>query len=42
MRVVGFAGSLRKRSYNRALLRAAAQLAPGNMRIDVFDLEPIP
>jgi len=40
--VIGFAGSLRRASYNKALLQAAVELAPENMRIEVFDLEGIP
>ena len=40
--VLGFAGSLRKASYNRAALRAAVQLAPPGVRIETFDLAPIP
>ena len=35
--VLGIAGSLRKNSYNRALLRAAQELAPGDMKIRIFD-----
>jgi Predicted flavoprotein len=42
LRVLGFAGSLRKGSYNRALLRAAQDLAPDEMRIDIVDLAEIP
>ena len=42
LRVVGMAGSLRRRSFNRALLRAAQELAPETLQIDVFDLAPIP
>jgi chromate reductase len=42
MRVLGIAGSLRKASFNRALLRAAQELAPKEMDITVFDLAPIP
>lgn len=42
MNVLGFAGSLREGSFNRALLRAAAELAPEEMRIETFDLAPIP
>ncbi|MDT0631166.1 NAD(P)H-dependent oxidoreductase [Rubrivirga sp. S365] len=41
-RVLGFAGSLRTGSYNRALLRAAQELAPEDMTIDVFDLRGVP
>lgn len=40
--VLGFAGSLREGSYNRALLRAAVELSPPPMRIRVFDLDEIP
>ena len=40
--VLGFAGSLRKDSYNKAILRAAVELAPKKMLIEVFDLEGIP
>ncbi|HVF61633.1 MAG TPA: NADPH-dependent FMN reductase [Thermoanaerobaculia bacterium] len=35
--VCGIAGSLRRRSYNSALLRAAQELAPARMEIRVFD-----
>jgi chromate reductase len=42
MHVLGIAGSLRKASFNRALLRAAQELAPKEMEITVFDLAPIP
>ena len=35
--VCGIAGSLRRNSYNRALLRAAQELAPAGMEIRVFD-----
>jgi chromate reductase len=40
--VVGFAGSLRGRSYNRALLRAAAELAPPGIHIVIHELDEIP
>jgi len=40
--ILGFAGSLRKGSYNKALLREAAKLAPRNVEIELFDLEGIP
>lgn len=40
--ILGFAGSLRKGSYNRALLRAATELAPEKVKIEIFDLEGIP
>jgi len=42
MRILAFAGSLRKGSYNRALLHAAQEVAPAGMTIEVFDLEGIP
>ncbi len=35
--VCGIAGSLREASYNRALLRAAQELAPAGMAIRIFD-----
>lgn len=40
--VVGFAGSLRRASYNAALLRAAAELAAPTLHVVVHDLSPIP
>jgi|1185.fasta_scaffold383531_1 chromate reductase len=40
--VVGFAGSLRRASYNRALLRAAAELAAPPLHVVIHDLSPIP
>ena len=40
--VVGFAGSLRRGSYNRALLRAAAELAPQTLHITIHELDSIP
>jgi chromate reductase len=40
--VVGFAGSLREQSYNRALLRAAKELAPQALSIDIHDLREVP
>jgi len=40
--VLGFSGSLRKASYNAALLRAAAELLPEKMSLEIFDLSPIP
>jgi len=42
MKVLGIAGSLRAASFNRALLRAAQELAPPGMEIGTFDLAPIP
>jgi len=40
--VVGFAGSLRRGSYNRALLRAATELAPSTLHIVIQELDGIP
>lgn len=40
--VLGIAGSLRASSYNRALLRAAQELAPAGVELTEFDLRPIP
>ena len=37
MRACGIAGSLRKESFNRALLRAAVALAPPSLEIVIFD-----
>lgn len=42
VKVLAFAGSLRKGSYNKALLRAALEVKPEDMTIEVFDLEGIP
>lgn len=40
--VLGFAGSLRKNSYNKSLLRAAMELVPKDAKLEIFDLEGIP
>lgn len=40
--ILGFAGSLRKGSYNKALLRAALELLPEDAELEIFDLEGIP
>ena len=40
--ILGFAGSLRKDSYNRSLLRAALELVPKDARLEIFDLDGIP
>jgi chromate reductase, NAD(P)H dehydrogenase (quinone) len=42
VRVLGFAGSLRRGSYNRMLLRNAVELAPDNIELEVFELDGIP
>ncbi len=38
----GFAGSLRRGSYNRGLLRAAVELAPEGVELETFELDAIP
>lgn len=40
--IFGFAGSLRKGSYNKLLLKACFDLLPENARLETFDLEGIP
>lgn len=42
IKVLGIAGSLRKESYNRSTLRAAVELAPEGVEIEVFELDGIP
>jgi chromate reductase len=42
LKILGFAGSLRVGSYNKALLRAAANLLPENATLEIFDLDGIP
>lgn len=42
IKVLGLAGSLRQGSYNKALLKAAKELEPENMDIEIFDLAPLP
>lgn len=42
LRVVGIAGSLRRASYNKALLRAAQELAPERLRIEIHEIAEIP
>jgi chromate reductase len=41
-RVLGISGSLRKGSFNTALLRAAIALAPATMKIETADIASIP
>jgi len=40
--VIGISGSLRKGSYNTGLLRAAVELAPEDLQLQIFDLSNIP
>jgi chromate reductase len=42
IQIVGLAGSLRRASYNRGLIRAAAELAPEGIVVDVLDLADLP
>ena len=42
MRVLGIAGSLRNASYNRGLLRAAQELAPDGMELELYDIRDLP
>lgn len=37
IKILGMAGSLRKGSYNRAILQAATELVPENSQLEVFD-----
>jgi chromate reductase len=41
-RIVALAGSLRRRSFNRALIRAAQELAPDGMTIEPIELAGLP
>src|SRR5215211_6700449 len=42
IRILGIAGSLRRQSYNRAALRAAAELAPEGATVEIFELDGLP
>lgn len=42
LHMIGIAGSLRTRSFNRGLLRAAQDVAPTGMQITIVDVTPIP
>ena len=42
MRLLGIAGSLREGSYNRGLLRAAAELLPAGVVLEEHDLRGLP
>jgi chromate reductase len=43
MKVLGISGSLRSDSHNTALLRAAAELLPGNVELELWDgLKEVP
>ena len=42
VKILGIAGSLRKGSYNRSMLREALFLLPDNVEMEIFDMEGIP
>jgi chromate reductase, NAD(P)H dehydrogenase (quinone) len=42
LRVVAVSGSLRRASFNRALLHTAIELQPETMAIEIFDLDGLP
>lgn len=42
LHILGISGSLRKNSYNTAALRAAADLLPEGVTLEIFDLSSIP
>src|SRR5215213_1945185 len=42
IRILGIAGSLRQKSYNRGALRAAAELAPEGATVETFELDGLP
>ena len=42
VRILGIAGSLRRESYNRAALRAAAAVVPEGATLEIFELDGIP
>lgn len=42
IRILGIAGSLRARSFNKALLEVARQTAPEGVTVETFDLNGIP
>jgi len=42
LNVLGISGSLRKKSTNTGLLRAALQLAPADLKIEIADIAEVP
>ncbi|NUQ01232.1 MAG: NAD(P)H-dependent oxidoreductase [Armatimonadetes bacterium] len=42
VRILGIPGSLRRDSFNKAALRAAAELAPEGVTLEIFELDGIP
>lgn len=42
VKVLGISGSIRKNSFNSGLLRAAKEVQPENMEIDIYSLSELP
>lgn len=42
LRILGIPGSLRRESFNKAVLRAAVEVAPAGVTIETFELDGIP
>ena len=42
LRVIAISGSLRKASFNTGLLRAAREIAPDGMEINILDIRDLP
>ena len=42
MKIIGLSGSLRRQSFNTGLLRAAADLAPGGVSVEIADISALP
>ncbi len=42
LHILGISGSLRKKSFNTSALRAAQELLPPGVSMEIFDLAPIP
>ena len=41
-KILGICGSLRKKSYNRSALLAAAELMPSNMQLAIANYDTVP
>jgi len=42
LKILGISGSLRKESYNTALLKAAKELTPREVELEIFDISSLP
>jgi len=42
IKILGISGSLRNASYNTALIRAASEMLPTGMRLEMLDLADLP